>query len=58
MANRRTSKPQYKYHPSASSVTLYSSDGSPVPEDILHALESFAERLAQENKLLTATNRA
>lgn len=55
--NRRR-KPQYKHHPGATSVTVYSADGSPVPADVLSEVEVFIASVALKHKLLTAVNRA
>jgi hypothetical protein len=51
-------RPTYKHHPFATSVTLYSPDGSPVPEDVLALAESYIGSLAIQHNLLTAVNRA
>lgn len=55
---RRPRRPQYQRHPFATSITLYSADGSPVPEDVLALAESYVGSLAAQHKLLTAVNRA
>jgi hypothetical protein len=54
----RRRRPQYQHHPMASSVTIYSPDGSPVPEFVLRQLEAHAELLALDNNLLVSVNRA
>lgn len=55
---RRGRKPQYKYHPFATSVTVYSPDGSPVPLEVLEQVEVYIAAVALQNNLLTAVNRA
>lgn len=55
--NRRR-KPQYKHYPGATSVTVYSPDGSPVPADVLTEVEAYIASVALQHKLLTAVNRA
>jgi hypothetical protein len=55
---RRPRRPQYKHHPFATSITLYSADGSPVPEDVLNQVEVYITSVALQNSLLTAVNRA
>ena len=55
---RRPRRPQYKHHPFASSVTIYSPDGSPVPEAVLEQVEVYIASVALQNNLLTAVNRA
>lgn len=54
----RRRRPQYQHHPFATSVTIYSPDGSPVPVHVLEQVENFIGMIALENKLLTAVNRA
>jgi len=51
-------KPQYKRHPFATSVTVYSPDGSPVPASVLEQIETYIGAVAVQNNLLTAVNRA
>ena len=51
-------RPQYKRHPFATSITLYSPDGSPVPETVLEQVEVYIASVALQNNLLTAVNRA
>jgi hypothetical protein len=51
-------KPQYKHYPFATSVTLYSPDGSPVPAPVLEQIETYIGAVAVQNNLLTAVNRA
>lgn len=51
-------RPQYKHHPFATSVTLYSADGSPVPAAVLEQVEVYITSVALQNNLLTAVNRA
>jgi hypothetical protein len=55
---RRPRRPQYKHHPFATSVTLYSADGSPVPEAVLEQVETYIASVALANSLLTSVNRA
>lgn len=55
---RRPRRPTYKRHPFATSVTLYSPDGSPVPEAVLAQVEVYIASVALQNNLLTAVNRA
>lgn len=55
---RKPRKPQYKRHPFATSVTLYSPDGSPVSEAVLAQVEIYIAAIALQNNLLTAVNRA
>jgi hypothetical protein len=55
---RRPRRPQYNHHPFATSVTLYSPDGSPVPEEVLERVETYIASVALANNLLTAVNRA
>lgn len=55
---RRPRRPQYKRHPFATSVTVYSPDGSPVPEAVLQQIETYIGAVAVQNNLLTAVNRA
>lgn len=55
---RRPRKPQYQRHPFATSVTVYSADGSPVPVDVLNQIEVAVGTVALQNNLLTAVNRA
>lgn len=55
---RRPRRPQYKHHPFATSITLYSADGSPVPADVLALAESYVDSLAVQYNLLTAVNHA
>jgi hypothetical protein len=55
---RRPRKPQYQRHPFATSITLYSADGSPVPESVLAQVEAYIDGVAVQHKLLTAVNRA
>jgi hypothetical protein len=50
-------KPQYKSYPRATSVTVYSPDGSPVSDDVLGQIELYIASVALENRLLTAVNR-
>jgi hypothetical protein len=54
----RRRKPQYTRHPFATSVTVYSPDGSPVPESVLAQIEVYIASVALANNLLTAVNRA
>lgn len=55
---RRKRPPQYKYYPFSTSVTVYSADGSPVPETVLNQIEVAIGLIAIDNSLLTAVNRA
>lgn len=55
---RRPRRPQYKHHPGATSVTVYSPDGSPVPVEVLEQIEVYIASVALQNNLLTAVNRA
>jgi hypothetical protein len=55
---RRQRKPQYKHYPFATSVTVYSADGSPVPIHVLEQVETYIGNVAVQNNLLTAVNRA
>lgn len=55
---RRQRKPQYKRYPFATSVTVYSADGSPVPIAVLEQVEVYIASVALQNNLLTAVNRA
>lgn len=55
---RKPRKPQYKYHPRAQSVTIYSPDGSPVPPQVMDVLVAHAEELAKETNLLVDAYRA
>lgn len=55
---RRPRRPQYKHHPMATSVTVYSTDGSPVPEYVLEQVETYITSVALQYNLLTAVNRA
>jgi len=55
---RRQRKPQYKHHPFATCVTVYSPDGSPVPASVLEQVEVYIASVALQNNLLTAVNRA
>ena len=55
--NRRR-KPQYKHYPFATSITVYSPDGSPVPRSVLEQIETYVGAIAVQNNLLTAVNRA
>lgn len=55
---RRPRTPQYKRHPFATSITLYSADGSPVPTAVLEQIEVYVTSVALQNHLLTSVNRA
>jgi hypothetical protein len=55
---RRPRRPQYQRHPFATSITLYSADGSPVPESVLAQVETYVGGVAATHNLLTAVNRA
>jgi hypothetical protein len=55
---RKPRKPQYKQYPFATSVTIYSADGSPVPTEVLEQVEVYIASVALQNNLLTAVNRA
>jgi hypothetical protein len=55
---RRPRRPQYQRHPFATSITLYSADGSPVPESVLSQVETYIGGVAAQHNLLTAVNRA
>lgn len=55
---RKPRKPQYNRHPFATSVTVYSPDGSPVPESVLVDIETYIGAVAVQHRLLTAVNRA
>lgn len=55
---RQRKQPQYKHYPFATSVTLYSADGSPVPAEVLEQVETYVGAVAVQNNLLTAVNRA
>lgn len=55
---RRQRKPQYKHYPFATSITVYSPDGSPVPQAVLEQVETYIGAVAVQNNLLTAVNRA
>lgn len=57
-SRRRPRKPQYKRHPFATSVTVYSPDGSPVPTAVLEQIEVYVASVALQHNLLTAVNRA
>lgn len=57
-SRRRPRRPQYKRYPMATSVTVYSPDGSPVPEAVLEQIEVCIASVALQNNLLTAVNRA
>lgn len=48
----------YRHHPGATSITLYSADGSPVRADVLADAEAYIGSLAVKHNLLTAVNRA
>ena len=54
----RRRRPQYKRHPFAPHVTVYSADGSPVPTAVLEQIEVYVASVALQNNLLTAVNRA
>lgn len=55
---RSPRRPTYKQHPFATSVTLYSPDGSPVPVTVLEQFELYLASVALANNLLTSVNRA
>lgn len=55
---RKPRRSQYKHYPCATSVTVYSPDGSPVPENVLEQVEVYIASVALQNNLLTAVNRA
>jgi hypothetical protein len=55
---RKRTKPQYKYHPGAVSVTAYSPDGSPVADAVLDRIADFATEVAMQNNLLVSVNKA
>ena len=55
---RRPRRPQYKRHPFATHVTVYSPDGSPVPVTVLEQVEVYIAAVALQNNLLTSVNRA
>lgn len=55
---RRPRRPQYKQYPRATSVTIYSPDGSPVPAEVLEQVEVYIASVALQNNLLTAVYRA
>jgi hypothetical protein len=54
----RPPRPRYQHRPFATSVTVYSPDGSPVPESVLSQIEVYIGSVAAQNNLLTAVNRA
>lgn len=54
---RRPRKPQYRVYPRATSVTIYSADGSPVPEAVMEQVEVYIASVALQHNLLTAVNR-
>ena len=55
---RKPRKPQYKRHPFATHVTVYSPDGSPVPIETLEQIEVYIASVAFQNNLLTSVVRA
>jgi hypothetical protein len=57
-ARRPRRQPQYRQHPFATSITVYSPDGSPVPTAVLEQIELYISGVALQNNLLTAVNRA
>lgn len=54
----RQRKPRYKYHPGAVNITLYSADGSPIPDTVMETLIRQAETLALDYNLLTTSIKA
>lgn len=55
---RNRQRPKYKYHPRAIDLTVYSSDGSPVPDKVFEELQVAVGAIALENKLLVSVLKA
>jgi hypothetical protein len=49
---RKQSAPQYQYHPRAVNVTVYTADGSPIPQSVIDEINVKVGAIVLEHKLL------